>query len=88
VPGAGGCKGGVPADNCVLILPIVDNSVQGGGGGGANNDVAVRLYAAFFITTNGHEHYGQLIRNYPPNLTGSPVYTVGDDGIKIYSLVQ
>jgi Flp pilus assembly protein TadG len=88
VPGAGGCKAGVDPNNCVLILPIVDNSVQGTNG--TNNYVAVRMYAAFFITSNnnGGEHYGQIIHHYPPNLTGSPVYTVGADGIKIYGLVQ
>ncbi len=91
IPGAGGCPAAQdPKDigNCVMILPIVDNSVKGGSG--QNAVLAVRTFAAFYITknNNGQEHYGQLIKNYPFSLAGSPVWTPGSTGLPIIRLVR
>lgn len=87
VPGAGGCAA-AQATNCILLLPILDNAI--GSGNGSNGLLAARAYAAFYITANanGNEHYGALVRNWHPNLRGSPTYTVGAGGVTSILLVR
>jgi Flp pilus assembly protein TadG len=91
VSGAGGCpttSDQATIGNCVMILPIADNSVKGGNG--ANAVLAVRAFAAVYITknNNGTEHYGQLIKNYPVSLAGTPTWTTGSSGVQVIRLVR
>jgi Flp pilus assembly protein TadG len=75
VPGIGGCKTN-QSDNCIMILPIVDQ----GQSNGHNATVNARVFAAFYVTDvgsghSGNAHDGQLIKNYPIFGPGSNVYT-------------
>jgi Flp pilus assembly protein TadG len=64
VAGAYGCKAGAPLNQCVVVLPIVDNSGPGGTGSGAQ--LALRTFGAFWINQiNTNTHTGRLIKNYP-----------------------
>lgn len=87
VPGAGGCAAN-QASNCIMLLPIVDNSI--GSENGSNGILAARAYEAFYITTNnnGNEHYAALVKNWRPNLKGSPTYTIGAAGVTSILLVR
>ena len=71
-----------------MIVPIVDNSIKSPGGG--NSVLAVRMFAAVYITknANGQEHYGQLIKNYPFSLAGTPTWTPGSSGVVLIRLVR
>ena len=91
VPGAGGCPPAAdPKDiaNCVMILPLVDNSVDSPNG--ANLVLAVRKFVAVYITknSNGTEHYGQLIKNYNFTMAGTATWTPGSTGLPTIRLVR
>ena len=80
VEGVNGCKAGQPVDNCIMILPIVDNA--GPGGTGSNARLAVRTFGAFFMrdvsnSGNGNSHSGRLIRHYDLLGPGSPSWVPG-----------
>jgi Flp pilus assembly protein TadG len=87
VPGAGGCAPGQESD-CIMLLPILDNSV--GSGNGSNGILAARELAPFYITTNAshNEHYGTLVANWHPNVKGSATFTAGSSGITSIVLVR
>jgi hypothetical protein len=87
VPGAGGCKAGQDSD-CIMVLPILDNAVQGTTG--ANNYAAARKLEAFYITrnANGSEHYGQLVRNYVATAGGAAAWVPGYTGVIAIRLVE
>jgi Flp pilus assembly protein TadG len=94
VPGAGGCTAG-QANNCILVLPVVDNSIVSSGGG-QNNYLAVRQFAAFYMTSSlnpngtvqGDEHWGYLVKDYPIDARGSATWTPGFGGATTIRLVQ
>ncbi|MGN6810955.1 MAG: TadE/TadG family type IV pilus assembly protein [Thermomicrobiales bacterium] len=81
VPGANGCKVGQPVNNCILLLPVMDDSVRSGSNG-SNNRLAVRTFLAFYMEAkndnlNANIHVGTLVKNYDANLPGSPGYVPG-----------
>jgi Flp pilus assembly protein TadG len=72
VNGTNGCVTGQVIDNCVLILPVIDNS---GSGGTSGILVGARYYMAFYMQqiNGGNAHTGRLIKNYVyfgPGTTG------------------
>ena len=76
VEGINGCVAGAALDNCIMILPIVDNS--GPGGTGSNAALAWRMLGAFYIKelSNG-QHSGALIKNYTIVGDGSAIFVPG-----------
>ncbi|HEX5506279.1 MAG TPA: pilus assembly protein TadG-related protein [Thermomicrobiales bacterium] len=87
VPGAGGCQPNQES-NCILLLPIEDNSI--GSNSGSNGILAARTYAAFYMMSspNGNSHWGYLIRNYSVTLPSSPEWRPGATGITTIHLVK
>jgi Flp pilus assembly protein TadG len=87
VPGAGGCKPGQET-NCVLILPIEDNSV--GSGNGSNGVLAARVFVAFYMlgTSNGNQHWGYPINHYPMTAQGTPLWSVGSSDLASIHLIK
>lgn len=87
VPGNGGCQAGQET-NCILILPILDNSV--GSGNGSNGILAARTFAAFYMkgTDNGDTNWGYLIANYPMTAQGTPIWTPGTVGTPTIHLIK
>jgi Flp pilus assembly protein TadG len=91
VEGVNGCKAGQPIDNCVMILPIADNS--GPGGTGTNVALAVRTFGAFLIkdvssSGNGGSHSGRLIKNYDVLGPGSPSWVPGSSAPTTTKLIK
>ena len=76
VEGINGCVAGAALDNCVMILPIVDNS--GPGGTGSNVQLGWRMLGAFYIKelSNGR-HTGALLKNYTIVGSGSAIWAPG-----------
>ncbi len=76
VEGVNGCVAGAALDNCIMILPIVDNS--GPGGTGSNAAMAWRMLGAFYIKeiSNG-SHTGALIKNYTIVGDGTAIWVPG-----------
>jgi len=76
VEGINGCVAGAALDNCIMILPIVDNS--GPGGTGSNAALAWRMLGAFYIKeiSNG-KHTGALIDKYTIVGDGSATWVPG-----------
>jgi Flp pilus assembly protein TadG len=80
VTGVNGCKAGQPPHNCIMILPIADNS--GPGGTGSNVKMGVRTFGAFYVqdvsnSLNGNSHSGRLILHYDLLGPGSPSWVPG-----------
>lgn len=64
VAGVQGCEKGGTLNNCVVVLPVVDDS--GPGLTGSNALLALRTFAAFYVVQiNTNTHVGRLIENYP-----------------------
>jgi Flp pilus assembly protein TadG len=87
VEGLNGCKVGDVIDNCVMILPLVDNS--GPGGEGSNSGLAVRMMGAFYVKKiAAGSHTGQLIKNYTIVANSSPNYIPGVSGLTVIRMVH
>ena len=87
VNGANGCVAGQVIDNCVLILPVIDNS---GPGGTSNVPVGARFYMAFYVQqiNSGNAHTGQLIRNYVYFGPGTTGWRPGPTSVVVIHLIQ
>lgn len=92
IPGPGGCKAGV-SENCVMILPIVDNAASTGSG--SNLTLAARTFGAFLVTSNNpgnsgqsNEHYGRLIKGYPFDGNGQPLWNPTYTGPVVIRLIR
>lgn len=86
IAGVQGCAAGQMND-CVMVLPIADNS--GPGGSGANAKLAVRKFGAFYVTeTSPNEHHGKLIKDYPGIGTGSGTWNSGSSDPAVVRLIR
>lgn len=87
VEGINGCKAGAALDNCIMILPIVDNS--GPGGTGSNAQMAWRILGAFYIKeiANG-SHTGSWIKNYPIVGDSAATWKPGSQAITSIKLIR
>jgi Flp pilus assembly protein TadG len=94
VPGANGCTAD-RANNCYLMLPLVDNSVRGQSG--TNNAFGARKFVTFYMQDdcNGRpgncqpqEHYGYLVDGWTLILPGEAIWTPGYTGQTSIRLIQ
>lgn len=78
IAGVGGCAA-EQSDNCIMILPVVDNT--GPGGTGTNAQVRGRVWGAFFVTQDGsNQHNARLIKGYPMTSAGTIGWTISYTG--------
>jgi Flp pilus assembly protein TadG len=87
VEGVNGCVAGAEADNCIMILPLVDNS--GPGGTGSTALLAVRTLGAFYVreSRNG-EHTGELIKHYNIVAESGAYFAPGMSGPTVIRLIK
>jgi Flp pilus assembly protein TadG len=87
VQGINGCQAGAALNNCIMILPIVDNS--GPGGTGINTGLAVRMLGAFYIKQIASgSHTGQLIKTYKVVGNTNPYYVPGTGAPTLIRLIK
>ena len=87
VEGVNGCVTGAALDDCIMILPIVDNS--GPGGTGSSARLAYRTLGAFYVRElkNG-QHSGQLIKHYNIVAESGAYFVPGTTGPTVIRLVK
>ena len=87
VQGINGCQAGQALNNCVMLLPICDNS--GPGGNGINTSLPIRMIGAFYIRqlANG-THSGRLIKAYNPVGNSNPYWVPGSTAPTIIRLIK
>jgi Flp pilus assembly protein TadG len=87
VQGINGCQVGQALNNCVMLLPIVDNS--GPGGNGANTTLPIRMIGAFYVRQLATgTHTGRLIKTYNPVGNSNPYYVPGSTAPTIIRLIK
>lgn len=91
VNGPQGCRAGQPINNCVLLLPVIDNS--GPGGSSPSNGtvyVAAREFMYFYVQQiqSGNAHSGRLIKNFHPQGKGKPGFSPGTTTPLVIHLIK
>jgi hypothetical protein len=85
INGTRGCPSAQnPDGECIMILPIADNSRRQAG----NNFLLGRAWGAFMVTKEGDEFHGKLIRNYPLHGGGENAWDKTYNGPVTVTLVK
>ena len=87
VEGVNGCVAGAKLDNCIMILPVVDNF--GPGGTGSNASMALRMVQAFYIRElNNGTHSGALVKDYFVRADSGAFFIPGSHAPKVLRLIK